>query len=134
MVALSVGGGATALEGLSSLDHAPGAAGHSGPFPLVYTMLKANGYTVRAVVEGRNPGRAVIDRPLVTSGGWVRPGGVVVERGFARALGVRVGGRITVAGRAFQVAGIAVTAASTIYPWAELIGQDGGQGDYSGLV
>ena len=46
----------------------------------------------------------------------MRPGGVVVERTFADALGVSVGDRVTLNGRPFRVAGIAVTAAIPPYP------------------
>jgi len=46
----------------------------------------------------------------------VRPGGVVLERTFAAALGAGTGDRITLNGRPFTVAGIAVTAANPPYP------------------
>jgi putative ABC transport system permease protein len=52
----------------------------------------------------------------VTQGSWVRPGGVVLERTFAEALGVAPGDRITLNGRPFQVTGLAVTAAFAPYP------------------
>jgi putative ABC transport system permease protein len=134
VVAMSAQSGKAALTTLAQLEHAPGVVGHSGPYPLVYTMLKAGGSTVRAVVKGADTAPGPIDRPRVTTGGWVRPGGVVVERGFATALGVRVGDRVTVADRSFPVVGIAVTAANMVYPWGEMMGQGGGPDDYSGLV
>ncbi|QRP50238.1 hypothetical protein I6J71_22615 [Amycolatopsis sp. FDAARGOS 1241] len=59
----------------------------------------------------------------MTSGTWVRTGGVVLERGFAEALGVRVGDRVTISGRGYPVVGIAISAATPVYPWS-----DGGQG------
>ena len=46
----------------------------------------------------------------------MRPGGVVLERTFADALGVGVGDRVTLNGRPFTVAGTAVTAANPPYP------------------
>jgi putative ABC transport system permease protein len=46
----------------------------------------------------------------------VRPGGVVIERTFAEALGVSVGDRLTLNGQSFTVAGIAVSAAVAPYP------------------
>jgi putative ABC transport system permease protein len=46
----------------------------------------------------------------------VRPGGVVLERTFAEALGTGVGDRVTLDGRPFTVTGIAVTAATAPYP------------------
>jgi putative ABC transport system permease protein len=134
VVAESANGDTAMLSSLMSLGHAPGVTGRGGPYPVLDTMVKANGYTVRAVAEGRATVPAAIDRPLVTSGSWLRPGGVVVERGFARALGVRVGNRITVAGRVFPVVGLAVTAADTVYPWAGRVGPGGGPTGYSGLL
>ena len=44
----------------------------------------------------------------------MRSGGVVLERTFADALGVGVGDRITLNGRPFQVAGIAVTSSGIV--------------------
>jgi putative ABC transport system permease protein len=46
----------------------------------------------------------------------VRPGGVVLERTFAEALGAGVGDVVTLNGQRFTVAGIAVTAAQPPYP------------------
>ncbi len=67
-------------------------------------------------LEGRTQAPASIDQPKVTAGTWVRPGGVVLERTFAEALGVGVGDRVTLDGRPYRVAGIAVTAAGPPYP------------------
>jgi len=59
---------------------------------------------------------AAVDQPLLTAGSWVRPGGIVVERTFADALGVSVGDRVILNGTSFTVAGVAVTAAQSPYP------------------
>ncbi len=98
------------------LVRAPGVTGYSGPFPLAGALVRARGHTAGAEVEGRQESAAVVDQPKVTQGSWVRPGGVVLERAFAEALGVGVGDRITLNGRPFTVAGIAVTAAFAPYP------------------
>ena len=66
--------------------------------------------------EGRSQTPAAVDQPDVTAGSWVRPGGVVLERTFAGALGVGVRDRITLDGKPFRVTGIAVTAAAAPYP------------------
>ncbi|MGD0554308.1 MAG: FtsX-like permease family protein [Streptosporangiaceae bacterium] len=134
VVAFSPGGSAADLSALAAVGRARGVVRHSGPYPLLYTTVKTNGLTVNTLAEGRSMAPAAVDRPLVTSGSWLRPGGVVVERGFARALGVRVGDRITVAGRVFPVVGIAVTAATGVFPWAEPAGPDGGPTDNAGLL
>jgi ABC-type lipoprotein release transport system permease subunit len=136
------------LAGLRALTDAPGVVDHSGPYPVVGGELETDGMTgsrrtprgevvggaagVWAV--GRDPAAASVDRPKLTQGSWVSDGGVVVEAGFADALGVGVGDRITlrtrlceirtsdgrdcrvVTGRSFRVVGVAVTAAARPYP------------------
>jgi putative ABC transport system permease protein len=98
------------------LDHAPGVTGHSGPYLVAGAVLRARGKTAYVNVEGRSLEAAPVDQPKLTAGRWVRPRGVVIERTFAEALGVGAGDRVTLDGRAFTVAGIAVTAANPPYP------------------
>jgi putative ABC transport system permease protein len=98
------------------LARAPGVTASSGPFPLAGALVRANGLTAGAEAEGRDQAPAAVDQPKPTAGSWVRPGGVVLERTFAAGLGVGAGDRITLNGRPFTVAGIAVTAASAPYP------------------
>jgi putative ABC transport system permease protein len=98
------------------LTHEPGVTGHSGPFPVASAVVRARGLTAYAEVEGRAQAPASLEQPVVTAGTWVRGGGVVLERTFAEALGVSVGDRVTLSGRAFRVVGIAVTAAGLPYP------------------
>jgi len=100
----------------TSLTKAPGVVAHSGPYPTAYSAIRFRGHTVDVVAEGRDQSPAPVDQPKVTQGGWIRPGTVVIERGFADALGVHVGDNITLGGRSFRVAGIAVTAAIPPYP------------------
>jgi len=101
---------------LMALARAPGVTGHSGPYPLASPVLRAHGHAVAVQAEGRDPAPASIDQPKLTQGSWVRPGEVVVERSFADVLGIRAGDRVTLNGRPFRVAGIAVTAALPSYP------------------
>jgi putative ABC transport system permease protein len=100
----------------AALVHATGVTATSGPYPLAYTVLQANGHTAGAEVEGRSEAPAAVDQPELTAGSWVRPGGVVIERAFADALGVSVGDRLTLNGQSFTIAGIAVSAAKPSYP------------------
>ena len=100
----------------TALIRAPGVTGHSGPYPLVGALVRAGKLTAGAEAEGRQESPAAVDQPKLTAGTWVRPGGVVLERTFAEALGVGVGDRITLNGRPFTVAGTAVTAANPPYP------------------
>jgi putative ABC transport system permease protein len=101
---------------LVPLEKAPGVTAHGGPYPFLGMTLHAGGYTVPAMVEGRDQAPSEVDRSLLTAGSWVRPGGVVLERSFAAALGVGVGDKITLNGRSFLVSGIAVSAAMPAYP------------------
>jgi putative ABC transport system permease protein len=100
----------------TALIRTAGVTGHSGPYPLVGALVRAGKFTAGAEAEGREESPAAVDQPKLTAGTWVRPGGVVLERTFAEALGVGVGGRITLNGRPFTVAGTAVTAANPPYP------------------
>jgi putative ABC transport system permease protein len=101
---------------VASLTKAPGVIAHSGPYPTAYSAIRFQGHTVDVVAEGRDQAPASVDQPKVTQGGWIRPGAVVIERGFADALGVHVGDHVLIGGRSFRVAGIAVTAAIPPYP------------------
>ena len=98
------------------LAAAPGVTAHSGPYPLAAATLVAHGHTVPVQAEGRDEATAAVDQPALAQGTWVRPGGVVLERTFAEALGAGVGDLVTLNGRSFRVAGIAVTAAVPEYP------------------
>jgi ABC-type lipoprotein release transport system permease subunit len=137
------------VAGLKALGSAPGVTDHGGPYPVIGAELEADGVTgsrrtprgdviggaagVWAV--GRDSAAAPVDRPELTQGSWVRDGGVVVEAGFAEALGVREGDQVTLrtrectfqtpttpsecrvaSDRSFRIVGIAVTAAARPYP------------------
>jgi putative ABC transport system permease protein len=98
---------------LTALEHAPGVIGHSGPYPVVFPVLRTASHNVPTgfTAEGRDRSRASLDQPRVTQGRWVRPGGVVVEVTYARELGVSLGDRITLDGRPFRIVGLAVSTA-----------------------
>jgi putative ABC transport system permease protein len=122
---------------LTRLDHASGVVAHSGPYPVTWALLRARGLTAGAEIEGRSSAPSAVDQPRLTSGSWVRPGGVVVEGGFARALGLGIGDRVTLGRVSFRVVGIAVTAAIPNYSGVCFLGCDmpGNLGNYNpGLV
>jgi hypothetical protein len=75
---------ATVFTGGSNV---PGVVAHSGPFPVTWTMLYKGQTTDSAEVEGRSSAPSSVDQPKLLKGSWVRPGGIVVEAGFASALG-----------------------------------------------
>jgi putative ABC transport system permease protein len=101
----------SAAAGFAALEHAPSVTAHSGPYPVAWAVLRAHGITAETMAEGRGQARAAVDQPYVTRGTWVSAGGVVVERAFADALGVRAGDYLSLNGRRFRVDGIAVTSA-----------------------
>ncbi|RKR86814.1 putative ABC transport system permease protein [Micromonospora pisi] len=110
--------GQAALDELAPMTTAASVTDHSGPFPIAYLTMTAGDKSAHAVIEGRDSAPVSINRPAVTDGTWVRPGGVVVERAFADALGVRVGDTVSVDGHPLRVIGTAVTAARATYPYA----------------
>ena len=161
------------LAGLEALAEEPGVVDHSGPYPLVGAELDTDGGTGSRLTPageviggtagvwamGRDDVEASVDRPELTQGTWAREGGAVVEAGFADALGLGTGDRITMrtrlctymtpadpeeechvaSERSFEVVGVAVTAAARPYPnvcfapecswYAEMIEDDLPQGD-----
>jgi putative ABC transport system permease protein len=106
-------------EQLAPLLHASGVAATGGPYPVAFARLTAPQISVPVQAVGRDIASAAIDRPLVVAGHWVRPGGAVIERGFADALGLQVGDSIRVGGHPFQVAGIALSTQQPFYPACE---------------
>ena len=112
---------------LAAVERAPGVVGHSGPYPMTFALLNVHGITTSAMLEGRDAVSTQLAQPALTAGSWIRDGGVVIERSFAGALGVRVGDPLTLNGRSVHVVGIAVDAATPPYPhvcaggWCDLI-------------
>ena len=100
----------------AALISEPGVVGHSGPFPVAASTLRAGAISVSVTAEGRDTATAEVDQPKLTEGSWVSPGEIVVERSFAEAVGVRTGQHVTLAGHPFGIAGVAVTAATPAYP------------------
>ena len=116
---------------VTALIRAPGVTGHSGPYPLASAILRVHSITAGVEAEGRGQASAAVDQPKLTAGTWVHPGGVVLERTFAEALGTGTGARITLNGRPFTVAGIAVTAANPPYPNLCYVSGGGCYGNFS---
>lgn len=108
--------GQAALDALATVAARPDVTGTSGPYPLLFVNLNVGDLRSRVVVQGRDPEPVAIDQPAVTEGGWVRPGGAVVERAFADAFGMRIGDTVTVHDRALRVDGFAVSAARAPFP------------------
>jgi putative ABC transport system permease protein len=113
-----------------------GVTAHGGPYPVAGATLRDGNTATLVMAVGRDESPAAVDQPMVTQGSWVSPGKVVLERTFAAALNARPGSRISLNGRPFTVAGIAVTAANPPYPNLCYTGCDiDVRGDYTpGLV
>jgi putative ABC transport system permease protein len=108
--------------GLDAIASRPEVAAHSPAFPTTWTAIDAGGVTGVAELQGRDGADSPVDRPQVVSGHWVSGAGVVVERAFAQALGVRVGDEVRLDGHRVRVAGIAVSAALPPFPQLCTIG------------
>lgn len=110
------GGGQPTAAPLIPFEHASGVVAYSGPFPITWTTLQAGNTAGSAEIEGRSSATSPVDQPKLLQGTWVRPGGVVVEAGFASALGLNVGEQLDLGGTTFRIVGKAVTAAIPNYP------------------
>lgn len=82
--------------GLARLGSVEGVTEANQPQGLVFTTLMVGGqeYSLRALeyLEGQP-----VERPLITDGIGARPGGILLERSFARTLGIKPGDEVAVA-------------------------------------
>jgi ABC-type lipoprotein release transport system permease subunit len=113
---------AAGLARLRAVAEQPEVASRSKPFPTTWAPILAHGISGVAEVQGRGSSLLGVDRPELVSGRWVGSDGVVVERAFARAMGLSVGDQVDLGGRREQVAGVAVSAALPPYPQLCTIG------------
>lgn len=80
----------------AALARLRGVAASSGPVVSSIRQLRHGGGTAGVALVGIPPDLQV-DRPAVVEG-EMRPGAIVLERSFARALGVGVGDRVDIGG------------------------------------
>ncbi len=104
-----------AAADLSPLEQLPGVAGSTGVRPVAISSFRLDGKTYGLRLIGAD-GDSAVARPLVQSGGWVEPGGVVLERSFAEFLGLRPGDVLRTPSTALRVTGIAVVSQAQGYP------------------
>ena len=90
----------------------------AGPILPLYGITDLDGGlgNVTALVQERDTPEASVDQPALITGTWAKPGGIVVERAFAEALGVGPGDTLQISGRPLTVTGTAVTTARSPYP------------------
>jgi ABC-type lipoprotein release transport system permease subunit len=110
------GNGQPDTTALIPLEHASGVTAYSGPFPVTWTVFQTGHASGTFEVEGRTTATSPVDQPKLLQGSWIRPGGVVVEAGFANAFNLKVGDQLNLGGITFPIVGTAVTAAIPTYP------------------
>ncbi|MBB5790518.1 ABC transporter permease [Jiangella mangrovi] len=126
---------------LEELTAADGVTASSGPFRVAATSIEVDGRTADVQAVGRPVEPVAVDQPAVVDGEWLGTDGddgVVVEAAFAEELGIEAGDTVTLGGESVEVAGIAVTAAMTPYPWASCLvpcapGPSGDEGEQAAV-
>ena len=97
----------------------PGVSERGVPVPLVLARAGVRGPTDLLQLAGPSR-RPAVNAPVSTGGSELRAGGVVLERSFARALGIDVGATLEIAGRhgsiEVPVLGTAVVPSQARYP------------------
>jgi putative ABC transport system permease protein len=68
----------------------PGVTERGAPVPLATATVGPRGSSDRVFLAGLS-GRPTVNMPIPTGGAWLREGGIVLERSFARAVGIEVG-------------------------------------------
>jgi ABC-type lipoprotein release transport system permease subunit len=68
----------------------PGVTERGAPVPLATATVGPRGSSDRVFLAGLS-GRPTVNMPVRTEGAWLREGGIVLERSFARAVGIEVG-------------------------------------------
>jgi putative ABC transport system permease protein len=103
---------------VEEIRSAPGVAEVGAVRPVAFARLAARGLHYAVLAEGIATGSTRVDHPLVVAGTWDVEDGVVLERSFARVIGVQVGDRLAFIGehRPITVTGIAVTATQGAFP------------------
>ncbi|MEV4093402.1 ABC transporter permease [Streptosporangium saharense] len=109
---------------VAALTRLRGVARVAGPYRAAPVMLTRDGRRTPVTLRGMEARPPDVAVPLVRAGRWLRQGdddGVVIERSFAEALGLRVGSSFTVTAlngalHPLTVVGLADTADQGFYP------------------
>ncbi|MFD8527111.1 FtsX-like permease family protein [Streptosporangium canum] len=109
---------------VTALSRLHGVTQVAGPYRTAPVMLAMDGRKSPVALRGMQVRPPSVAAPLIREGRWLRSGdvdGVVVERSFAAALDLRVGGPFTVtalsgASHPLVVVGLAETADQGFYP------------------
>lgn len=73
-----------------AIANLPGVTERGAPVPLVTATVGPRGSSDRVFLAGLS-GRTAVNVPVLTTGSPLSEGGIVLERSFARALGIEVG-------------------------------------------
>jgi putative ABC transport system permease protein len=102
-----------------TIGQLPGVTESSAPVPIVPATVNPRTRTDRVELAGLSR-RTAVNVPALTAGGPLREGGIVLERSFARALGIEAGARLELKGRqgsiVVPVLGTAVVPSQPRYP------------------
>jgi putative ABC transport system permease protein len=103
---------------LTLLERQPGVTASTGVVETAFTSLAHDGGTFGLQLVGVEAMPPEVSRPLVVQGSWPRPGQVLLERSFARFLGLEPGERLAAAGgrASLEISGIAVVPKGEAYP------------------
>ena len=71
----------------------PGVTERSEPFPVVTATVGPRGSSDRVQLAGLS-GSPTVNMPVLTAGSQLREGGILLERSFARAVGIDVGATV----------------------------------------
>jgi len=102
-----------------AIGRLPGVTERGAPAPRVLATMRSRGHDERVELAGSDR-HTRVNVPLPTAGSELRDGGIVLERSFARALGIRTGARVRLSsGHGFveaPVLGTAVVPSQPRYP------------------
>ena len=91
----------------------PGVVERAAPVPIARVAVAGGEEMLHLTAPGRAPR---VNAPVPTQGSPPRDGGVVLERSFADALGLRVGDRLRLAAAELPIVGIAISPSQPRYP------------------
>lgn len=104
---------------LSPVETLPGVVASTGPRPVLVSSFRRDEGRFGIRLIGVGPVPPTVSRPLVVAGAWPEEGEVLLERSFARFLGLRPGDTLRVGQLPVEVAGIAVVPTGEAYPLAQ---------------
>jgi putative ABC transport system permease protein len=101
---------------LAPLERLPGVVDSTGDLPFVLTSFRRGGASFGLNLIGVPAEPPEVERPLLVEGRWPRRGEVVLERSFARFLGIGTGDRLS---PELQVSGVALIPRGEAYPQSQ---------------